>query len=344
MENLEKIKNKKFLLVGSNFPFSIEKSYLRSFQNLNIKKVSFFSPDNNIILKMINMVNNKIIRKFYYYLYRLFLTKFLTLSVQYDYIIIFKGIELNLDTLKKLSRFQKKAKWINIYTDNPFNLKFASCSNPDVIKSINFYDYFCTSFSKKLNKELKKNKVKKHIYLPFGYDNYLHFIKKKIYKNKIKPKINFIGAYDEYRKNYLNKLNMKIDVFGPGWSKAKSLNNLLKIDSKFLSGKELIKIYRNYAVSLNILREQDKDSHNMKIFEIPIMGGLMLTERNRESQKFFYENKECLMYSNLNEAKSKINFMIKNSEKLSKVRKRGFIKSKKYSYNNRLKYLISVLR
>ena len=137
---------------------------------------------------------------------------------------------------------------------------------------------------------------------------------------------------------------MKIDVFGPGWNKAKSLNNLLKIDSKFLSGKELIKIYRNYAVSLNILREQDKDSHNMKIFEIPIMGGLMLTERNRESQKFFYENKECFMYSNLNEAKSKINFMIKNSEKLSKVRKRGFIKSKKYSYDNRLKYLISALR
>ncbi|WP_435151303.1 glycosyltransferase [Candidatus Pelagibacter bacterium nBUS_44] len=311
MKNLETIKNKKFLLIGSNFPYSIEKSYLRSFQNLNIKKVSFFSPDNNVILKMINIVNNKIIREFYYYLYRLFLTKFLTTSIHFDYIIVFKGIELNLDTLKILSRFQKKAKWINIYTDNPFNLKFPSCSNTEVVKSMSFYDYFCTSFSKKLKKKLKKNNVKKHIFLPFGYDKKIHFTKQKLKKKLIRNDVNFVGAYDEFRKNFLNNLNRKIDIFGPGWNRAKDLNKFLKIKSNFINGKRLREIYRNYAVSLNILREQDKESHNMKVFEIPIMGGLMLTQRNKESKYFFLENKECFMYSNQNEAKSKIDLILK---------------------------------
>lgn len=341
MENLEKIKNKKFLLIGSDFPFSIEKSYLRSFRNLKIKKVYLFSQKKNIVLKMINVLNNKFTKEIYYYFYRIVLIRFLSSAIQYDYIIIFKGIELNLNTLKTLSRFQKKTKWINIYTDNPFNLKFTSCSNLDVVESISFYDYFCTSFRKKLNRKLKKNKVKNHIFLPFGYDKKIHLRKKQLKKNIIQPKINFIGAYDEYRKNFLNNLNMKIDVFGPGWNKAKNLNNLLNIESRFISGEELLKIYSNYAVSLNILREQDKDSHNMKTFEIPIMGGLMLTQRSKEQNYFFSEKKECFMYSNLNEAKFKINLMIKNRKKFLQIRKRGLIKAIQHSYDNRLKYLIS---
>ena len=75
VENLEKIKKKKFLIIGSNFPYSIEKSYLRSFRNLKIKKVSFFSPDINIILKLFNKINNRFTRELYYFFYRKVLTK-----------------------------------------------------------------------------------------------------------------------------------------------------------------------------------------------------------------------------------------------------------------------------
>lgn len=342
VENLEKIKKKKFLIIGSNFPYSIEKSYLRSFRNLKIKKVFFFSPDINIILRLFNKINNRFTRELYYFFYRKVLTNFLKKEKEFDFIIIFKGIELNFTTLKYISRHQKKAKWINIYTDNPFNLKYASCSNLNVLKSINFYDYFCTSFSRKLDKKLKKYNIKNHIFLPFGYDKKIHFTEKKLKKN-ILNNVNFVGAYDEFRKNFLNKLNREIDIFGPGWNKVKNLNKFLKIKSNFIFGKQLREVYRDYAVSLNILREQDNESHNMKVFEIPRMGGLMLTQRNKESKYFFLENKECLMYSNLNEARKKIDFMLKKKHNLFKVRKAGLLKSKKYSYDYRLKKLISQL-
>ena len=146
---------------------------------------------------------------------------------------------------------------------------------------------------------------------------------------------------EEFRKNFLNNLNREIDIFGPGWNKVKNLNKFLKIKSNFIFGKELREVYRNYAVSLNILREQDNESHNMKIFEIPRMGGLMLTQRNKESKYFFLENKECFMYLNPNEAKSKIDLILKKKNNLLNIRTAGLLKSKKYSYDNRLKYLLT---
>ncbi len=341
MKNLEIIKNKKFLLIGSDFPFSIEKSYLRSFKSLNIKKVSFFSVNSSKILKTFNKLNNKFTRELYYFIYRQVFKNFLKTEKKFDYIIIFKGLEFNSKTLKILSNHQSNAKWINIFTDNPLNLKYASCSNLNVLKCINFYDFFCTSFSYKLNKKLKKFKIKKHIFLPFGYDKKIHFVKKKFKKFQLKNNVNFIGAYDEYRKNFLNNLKREVDIYGPGWNKAKNLSKFLKVKSNFVSGKKIREIYRNYSVSLNILREQDKDSHNMKVFEIPVMGGLMLTQRNRETNNFFLENKECFMYSDLNEARKKIDFMLKKKNNLFKVRKAGLLKSRKYSYDFRLKKLIS---
>ena len=41
-----------------------------------------------------------------------------------------------------------------------------------------------------------------------------------------------------------------------------------------------------YAIALNILRDQNLSSHNMKTFEIPAFNGLMLTTRSKE-QNFF---------------------------------------------------------
>ena len=37
-----------------------------------------------------------------------------------------------------------------------------------------------------------------------------------------------------------------------------------------------------YAIALNILRDPNLSSHNMKTFEIPAFNGLMLTTRSKE--------------------------------------------------------------
>ena len=57
-------------------------------------------------------------------------------------------MQLSYKLLKNLKKMHNTTKFINIYTDNPFNLSSKTNSNLNIIKSIQLYDYFCVSFKK----------------------------------------------------------------------------------------------------------------------------------------------------------------------------------------------------
>ena len=45
MENLEKLKKKNFLIIGSGHKLSLEKSYIRAFKNLKFKNINYLFLD-----------------------------------------------------------------------------------------------------------------------------------------------------------------------------------------------------------------------------------------------------------------------------------------------------------
>ena len=253
-------------------------------------------------------------------------------------------MQLSYKLLKNLKKMHNTTKFINIYTDNPFNLSSKTNSNLNIIKSIQLYDYFCVSFKKTLDKRLKKFGAKKIVFLPFGNDVAKHKVIKLINKKKINNKINFVGSFDKYRKKFLNELNLNVDVFGPGWKNKHNTNGKLNIYPKTIEGIKLKKIISKYAISLNILRKQDRNSHNMKTFEIPALGGLMLTDYSREQNIYFKENIDCFMFKNKKELLKKVKYILSNSNKAYSVRKNGFYKSKFHSYEIRLKNFLSTLK
>ena len=64
------------------------------------------------------------------------------------------------------------------------------------------------------------------------------------------------------------------------------------------------KFFSNYIISnfnLNILTHENRDFSNLRYFEVPASGGLLLTERNHFSTKYLLDRQECLMYSSINE-------------------------------------------
>ena len=72
-----------------------------------------------------------------------------------------------------------KSKIINIYPDDPLNENIKNISNKNVIECIELFDFFC-HWSERIIKRIKRLKPKsKLLYLPFGYDEFLH----KKYKN-----------------------------------------------------------------------------------------------------------------------------------------------------------------
>ncbi len=336
--NLKINQNSKILIIGSRNNFSLESIYFKSFKHLNFK-VDFLNIEKSIY----NRIIAKIKRHFSELNYKLLRKKLIFFlkkkKTKYDLIIFFKSIYLDLKTLKKFKSINGSAIYINIFPDDPFDIRNPVISNQSFIKTINEFDFFCM-WSKKIIKKQKKRLKTKFIYLPFGFDSLSIPRLNKVSKKKREKEINFIGTFDKNRLNILESINIKKKIYGGNWIKL----NKTKINNAFFGphiyGKDIFKLMNRSAISLNILRKQNYSAHNMRTFEIPANNGLMLTTRSNEQNKFFKENKACFMFSTKKELKKKIRFILQNPKKAEKVRKLGNSLVRKHSYINRVKYLI----
>ena len=328
------IYKKKVLIVGSREKFSLEKMYYRAFKKLRIN-VEFYHTENTVKNRFF-LLTEKFFPEIRYFFIRKYFKIFLNNKKNYDLIIIFKGLYLRSNFLQELKTKYPDCKFINIYPDDPFDIKKKNISNQNLLDCIKEFDFFCI-WSKKIFKKLKKKtKNKKLIYLPFGYDEFLHTKEKNV--KKYRNAINFVGSYDEKRFKLINSIDQKnLIIAGNNWNK-NLFNKYSNI--KALFDKKLSRLIGSSLISINILRDQNKSSHNMRTFEIPAMGGLMLTTRSKEQNYFFQENKECIMFSGRKELNYKINYLLKNIKRINLIKKNAYIKSKKNSYTNRSRYLL----
>ena len=133
----------------------------------------------------------------------------------------------------------------------------------------------------------------------------------------------------------------KIILAGDGWNKYRLSKNIKYI--KNINAKKFSSVINSSKFSLNLLRDQNKCSHNMKTFEIPSMGGLLVTERSQEQQSFFPENKASLMFNTVRDFKYKIQSLSYKSIKYKNIRKAGYKIAKRNSYKERAKYILEKL-
>lgn len=325
---------KKILIVGSNEKFTLEKMYSRAFKKLK-HKVRIYHTENTIKSRYDSFIDKYFSFTSNFYIRKRFISFISKNKNKYDLIIIIKGLYIKKKFILNIKKITPKSKIINIYPDDPLNENIKNISNKNVIECIELFDFFC-HWSERIIKRIKRLKPKsKLLYLPFGYDEFLH----KKYKNfsdykKYKNVVNFVGSYDDKRFKILKSLKYKnILIAGSNWKNIDSMK-------RPIFQKELSTIISNSLVSINILRDQNKSSHNMRTFEIPAMGGLMLTTRSKEQNFFFRENKECLMFSSEKELQNKINYIIKNKKRIKELKDNAYFKSSKHSYTNRAIYLM----
>ena len=330
-------KKSRILIVGSKEKFTLDHTYYKTLKHLGYK-VDFLNVEKSLNNRMIAKIKIYLTRLNYKILREKILLFFKKKKEQYELIIFFKSIFLDYETICKIKSMNSKAKFVNIFPDDPFNIYNPIISNKNFLKTMPKYDLFCI-WSYKLKKKLENKFETRILYLPFGYDS-LNVSKFKIKTKKIRDEVSFIGTYDQDRLNIINSIKIKKNIYGGNWWRysGRSLNN--SIVGKHIYGNQIFKLMNETAISLNVLRKQNLTSHNMKTFEIPANNGLMLTTRSKEQNKFFKENLGCYMYSSKKELNKKIKFILKNPQKAAKVRKYGNLIVKKYSYIRRVKFLL----
>ena len=332
------------LIVGVAQRTSLEQMYLRAFQANGCREVDLLDveanrPDwsqNRLINRFLPQIGNN-------WASQRLLTHLRGCKNRYRWIIIFKGMQFSRQILEECRRLAPAALWININPDDPYNQLSRAASNSNVIDSLSFFDAYCI-WSQMIAERLRIDGCKKVIYLPFGYDSTNHVIHKRQHQVSV-ARISFIGSWDKERDAILAQLSgYDFCIYGNGWNRAAYHFPLrASLAYRDVFGAEMATLIASSDICLNLLRPQNRGSHNRRTFELPAMGGLMLTSRTAEQQEFFPENEACFMYADITEMKEKIEFILANKQAADQVRARGMERVWEHSYTNRARFLLKKL-
>jgi spore maturation protein CgeB len=285
---------KKILLVGSDQVWSLERIYLKYLKQGGVETELF--PAQSIFYQYYRGLLKKILfRTGFSGIYRSINQQLIEKVRVFrpEIVWVFKGMEIFPNTLRELSAMG--CTLANYNPDNPFLFSGAGSGNKNITDSLPLYDlHFSYSFSIKSMLESLGHSAQ---LLPFGYE-----VSEDLYKQTRAQqeviKTCFLGNPDKDRAAILMQLaglGIAIDVYGHGWDKFVNHSSITIHDAVYSD--DFWKVLGKYRVQLNIMRPHNLDSHNMRSFEIPAIGGIQVAPDTPEHREYFIPGKEIFLFN-----------------------------------------------
>jgi spore maturation protein CgeB len=268
-------------------------------------------------------------------------------------ILIFKGMEISEWSLKRARR--KGIKLVNYNFDHPYEFFSRGTGNRFVKASIPFYDLHI-SYSSAIAKNLAEKFCVQTAWLPFGFHLTSGHFQEVIQERR--PEINrvcFVGNPDELRIVKLRRLvteGIPISLYGFGWEKIFESNDRVEIHLPRKSGSfwgdpvEFWKVLRQYRVQLNFFRPHNEGSHNLRTFEVPAVGGILLTPASSEQEEFFEAGVDIFTYAGLDDLVYQCKLLLNMEQHVideMRIRAREKSLANDYSYDRRTRDLLRLL-
>jgi spore maturation protein CgeB len=335
----------RILVIGSAHPAALEHIYVKHLQQLgNI--VELYPIQDYFLQYYSKSIFNKI-------LFRLGLSSIykklnravnsFVISFKPTHIIVFKGMEVRPATL--LQWKNAKIKLINYNPDNPFIFSGRGSGNTNVSKAIALYDLYC-SYDKDIILQLKQMGVNAAL-VPFGFE-----LTEQMYHDLIQePEVTrlcFLGNPDKARAKFIRTLllaQIPIDIYGSGWDRYFSMDNPLLTIHKAVYGIDFWKVLRTYTVQLNLMRVHNLNSHNMRSFDIPGVGGIMLAPHTLDHITYFDVDKEIFVFKNIDDCIAQVKTLLNfDAKHRNKIREAARVKSlNNYTYYHQVTVFNSLL-
>ena len=210
-----------------------------------------------------------------------------------DLVLVSKGLHLDAATLAKI-----KSRGIPLINWNPDDFFNPKNSNDSLIQSMPIYDVIVSS-REHLFEKYHAHGAKRLLYLDWYYVPELHFDHKRA------PTIpaSFVGSWSPTREEFIDRLSPTFKIWGGGWEKSSlKFRRRHDVQEKILSQLEMSAVFSSSCYNLNLLTHENNDYSNLRFFEVPASGGLLLTERNECANRYLKDGQECLMFSSPEEA------------------------------------------
>lgn len=221
-----------------------------------------------------------------------------------DVLIVFKGVDYPPALLRDIAA--RGVKLVNYCSDHPFRFFLAGAGNANVRNSISAYDLYAT-YSGPIARELAEAYPALEVaVVPFGHavDDSLHA------ELAAEPEVLrgcFNANPDEERAaavRLLTENGVAMDLFGWGWEKFVTPGPMLGI-YPVERDIAMLRILRRYRFQLNMFRPHNEGSHNLRSFEVPAVGGILLAPDSPEHREFFVEGRDAFYFASLDEMLAK---------------------------------------
>ena len=322
------------LIVGSNKIWAFENHYIKHLKSLCADVSSFPAHDIFYEYYYKNIFKKIIFRSGLSNIYK----KINSLLIEnvskykYDIVWIFKGMEIFPQTIEQIKRTGCKV--VNFNPDHPFDFTFRGSGNKNVLNSISKYDlHLCYSIP--VMERIKKEFKIPALWLPFGYEETEITLPDE--NSEIK-RVCFIGNPDKHRAGMIKKLasaKTPIAVYGNNWKEWIKPNTKYNIKYHDAIYKDNFnKTAPLYRIQLNFFRPQNKDSHNMRTFEMPGLGCIMLAPDSNEHHILFKENEEAFFYKNFDDMLFQVKKIMKlDFDEAYKIRQNAIQRCQTSGYN-----------
>lgn len=216
-------------------------------------------------------------------------------EVRPDVVWFFKGMNIYPDTVRSLRR--RGLTLVNYNADHPFRFFSRGSGNRNVADALPDYHLHLT-YSRRIAKELRDRCPSVSVaVVPFGHDVDAK-THERISSEEEVLRVCFLGNPDEHRRHNIQLLvqaGLPIDVFGHKWDRFLKPSPSLRLHGQVI-GEEMLRTLRRYRVQLNFFRPHNSESHNMRTFEVPACGGIMLAEDSVEHRDFFEDGREAFFF------------------------------------------------
>ncbi|MHC4788618.1 MAG: CgeB family protein [Planctomycetota bacterium] len=265
------------------------------------------------------------------------------------FVLAFKGAYLHAETVRRV-RDEGSIPFINYYPDNPYcgvplDPRKTSAQRRDLLEVLRQYDRVYT-WERGLVARLESDGVRA-AYLPFGAD--LEACSST--GTALCPdcgtvhEVVFIGQHNAKRERHVGLIaRHDVGLWGSRWRRAAArFRGRHTIHQRPAFGQSCAALYRGAAVSLNVLDDLNMPGHNMRTFEIPASGGLMLSTFTESQAEFFPEEEAAWYYRDPEELDAILKRLLADGRLRRRTRQCAIAIACRHDYLHRAESILSDL-
>lgn len=334
--------NSRVLVIGPSHQGALPESYARAFERLGMEVFRF--DDERALFRAAGFARNRWLRRafrplLWWELNRAVLE--IADAVRPALIFAVRAAYLEPETVARV-RHLTGVPFVNHYPDNPYigvrlDPREASTQRRNLIEALRQYSTVWM-WERSLVRRLVDDRVAAE-YLPFGVDPELFHAQAVTepllcQSCGVQHKVVFVGTCTRARRQEIAAIHKhSVAIWGNGWPRQwQSAQHQVHAP---VYAEAVARIHAAAHVSLNVLNAESLAGHNMRTFEVPASGGVMLARYTPAQDELFPENEAAAYYRSPDEIDAKIDSLLADDALRDRIRRNGLRLAAAQTYDHR---------